>query len=280
MKRKALFLTFVLLAGMVLAKGKIEKFTIQSKVLGVEKQYNVYIPDGYDASSSKKYPVLYLLHGLGGSCESWPSYGIRDIADEMSKSGFSLPMFIVMPDAAGEGEKKSGWNVGYDNRKGWNYENFFIEELIPHVEKQFPIYADKRHRAITGQSMGGHGAFLFGLFYPEYFSSVCTMGGRLHGKPDTERKIHYANSIAPNDFVDNLPKMEKSQIDKLKGTRWYLDCADGDSLLDGSYGVYMFLRKNDIMAELRVRDGGHTKMYWKESIRGILTFVSIGFALE
>ena len=155
-----LALAAVLTAG---AQSRTEVYTVPSKILGVEKNCTVYLPDGYDRSG-ESYPVLYLLHGASGCHTDWTLKGyMRRITDETVASGMARPMIVVMPDAAGEGENYTGRHMGYFNVPGWNYEQFFFEEFIPAVEKHYRITGDKAHRAISGLSMGGGGTAVYAL---------------------------------------------------------------------------------------------------------------------
>ena len=111
-----------------------DNLKMESKILGQERSYAVYLPSDYD-TSNRSYPVLYLLHGLGDDQTGWIKLGdVQRITDESINSGISSPMIIVMPDAG------SGI-VGYINQpnRDWLYEDFFFEELLPHVESKYRI---------------------------------------------------------------------------------------------------------------------------------------------
>lgn len=149
-----LALTAALTAG---AQSRTEVYTFPSEVLGAEKSCTVYLPDGYDRSQ-ESYPVLYLLHGASGCHTDWTQKGdLRRIADEAIAAGMARPMIVVMPDASGEGPKRTGKHMGYFDVPGWDYERFFFEEFMPAVEKRYRIASDKAHRAVAGLSMGGGG---------------------------------------------------------------------------------------------------------------------------
>lgn len=145
-----LALTAALTAG---AQSRTEVYTFPSEVLGAEKSCTVYLPDGYDRSQ-ESYPVLYLLHGASGCHTDWTQKGdLRRIADEAIAAGMARPMIVVMPDASGEGPKRTGRHMGYFDVPGWDYERFFFEEFMPAVEKRYRIASDKAHRAVAGLSM-------------------------------------------------------------------------------------------------------------------------------
>ena len=106
-----------------------DNLKVNSKILNQERSYAVYLPADYD-SSERSYPVLYLLHGLGDDQTGWIKLGdVQRITDESINSGISTPMIIVMPDA---NTGVTGY-INYPDRD-WFYEDFFFEELIPHVE--------------------------------------------------------------------------------------------------------------------------------------------------
>ena len=110
-------------------QGKVyETRTVKSKILGMERSYSIYLPAGYDEGDGS-YPVLYLLHGLGDNHTGWVQFGqVQYIADKAIAEGKSAPMIIVMPDA-------DTVHKGYFNLLDgtYNYEDFFFQELIPHI---------------------------------------------------------------------------------------------------------------------------------------------------
>ena len=106
--------------------------------------------------------MLYLLHGAGDDQTGWVQFGeVQHIADKAIKEGAATPMVIVMPDA-------NTGRRGYFNdiRGDWNYEDFFFNELMPHIEKTYRVKSDKRYRAVAGLSMGGGGTFMYALHHP------------------------------------------------------------------------------------------------------------------
>ena len=110
---KRLFVIAFVLLGSALslqAQSRLEHLTVKSEILGVDKPYSVYLPDGYD-SSTERYPVLYLLHGAWGNHKSWNRDGGGEqprITDEMIAAGKAVKMIVVMPDATGIGPRRGG----------------------------------------------------------------------------------------------------------------------------------------------------------------------------
>lgn len=267
----------------LMAQSRIEDGTVKSKILGAEKAYKVYLPDGYDENPNVSYPVLYLLHGAGGTCNTWPkTYNMKMITDWRMNSGFSLPMIIIMPDASGEAENHRGRHMGYFNYDDWRFQDFFFQEFMPTVEKRYRIKADRGHRAIAGLSMGGGGTTIYSMEHPELFSTACPLSGRVEGAPefrgdDTMRP--YLEGIKAHDMVKYLREASPEKQKEIASIRWYIDVGDDDYLFEGSAHLFLLMRELEFpVANFRVREGTHQQEYWRTALPEVLTFVSIGFA--
>jgi len=259
-----------------------DNLKMESKILGQERSYAVYLPSDYD-TSNRSYPVLYLLHGLGDDQTGWIKLGdVQRITDESINSGISSPMIIVMPDAG------SGI-VGYINQpnRDWLYEDFFFEELLPHVESKYRIKKGKQYRAISGLSMGGGGTLVYALHKPDLFSSAAPLSPAI-GPTDIDdfhkwisRYNFYFNDKIETQKLLNanhpLILIDKLSKEDLNSVAWYLDCGDDDYLYEDSSLLHLAMKKKGIKHEYRVRDGAHTWHYWKESLPKVLGFVSINF---
>ena len=262
--------------------GKVmDNLTLDSKILKGERKFAVYLPPDYD-SSSRSYPVLYLLHGYTDDHTGWVQFGeVLHITDKAILSGEATPMIIVMPDA------DTGL-PGYTNAISgkWNYEDFFFKELMPHVEERFRIKKDKRYRAISGLSMGGGGTFLYALHRPDLFSSAAPLSAWM-GPQTLEEMQEFAvreNMKFDEDSLDgflniNNPLKLVDQIDakKLNSVRWYIDCGDDDFLYKGNSLMHIKMRDKKVNHEFRIRDGGHTWTYWRTSLPTVLSFISDHF---
>ncbi len=268
----------------------LDSCTMQSTILGGERKYAVYLPPGYD-TSSRSYPVLYLLHGGGDDQTGWVQFGeVQSIADKVIAEGKATPMVILMPDA------NTGQRGYFNDAKGeWRYEDFFFEEFMPFVEKKYQIKSEKRYRAVAGLSMGGGGSFMYALHHPELFSSACPLSAStgplsfeeardraLRTKPDGNAKVE---SEKPSEEQlkahylrhSTLELIKSMPDDQKKAVRWYIDCGDDDFLYEGNALVHIAMRKKDIPHEYRVRDGGHKWSYWRESFPTVLSFISQSF---
>ena len=258
---------------------------MHSDILGADKEYVVYLPSGYDPEGERLYPVLYLFHGLGGTCHDWTDkLDLRNIADRRIAAGFSLPMIIVMPDGRGVLENNKGENVGYVNREGYRYEDYFFEELIPEIESRFKALPGGENRAISGLSMGGQAAVIYAMHRPEAFDSSCPLSARVEGTPDHkpgtggDSEPFYAYSRDHN-MVEYLRNQTPERQKQIGAVRWYLDCGASDGLLTGDMHLYELM--HDLRfpcANLRVREGSHKADYWRTALPEVMTFISIGFA--
>ncbi len=273
MKKMFFALLFFAAAGSLAAQSRVVEATVKSVLLGVEKPYLVYLPDGYD-TSGRDYPVLYLLHGASDTHTAWRDKGnMRLITDEHTEAGMALPMIVVMPDARGEGENNMGKNMGYFNQPGWPYEDFFFTEFIPYIEKTYRITGDKKHRAVAGLSMGGFGSAGYAQKHPEMFSSACPLSGALGGMSRDTSPEKRANS--PVGFVENATPEE---VEALKTVRWYSDCGDDDFLWFANIEFFRLMKEKGIPMQYRMRNGAHNWEYWQTALPQVLTFVSIGFS--
>jgi enterochelin esterase-like enzyme len=283
MKNLLIILSIFITASLFAQSGKVfDNLSMESKILKMERKYAIYLPPCYE-TSQRSYPVLYLLHGSGDDQSGWVQFGeVLHIADKAIREGTATPMIIVMPDAD-TGQR------GYTNdvTGEWRYEDFFFEELMPFVEKTYRIRAQKRYRAVAGLSMGGGGTFYYALHRPDLFSSACPLSAsagplnraemdsymqRRGMKGATKEQIDawYAK-YSVLDAIRNMPDDQK------KAVRWFIDCGDDDFLYEGNALVHIEMRKKEIPHEYRVRQGGHTWTYWRESLPVVLSFISDAF---
>ncbi len=136
---------------------------LSSKILGVSVKYSVYFPASYNTDKDKRYPVVYMLHGIGDDNNSWNGNYLHanDRIDSWTEKGLG-EMIYVFPQ---------GYSSYYCNRYDgtFSFMDMFVQELIPLIDKSFRTVADREHRAITGYSMGGFGAIALAEKHPEMF---------------------------------------------------------------------------------------------------------------
>lgn len=281
--RSSIILVFlVLTTNIITAQSKVfDNLKMESKILKMERKFAVYLPPDYE-TSSRSYPVLYLLHGLGDDQTGWIQYGeVKKIADNSIKNGDATPMIIVMPDA-------NTGRVGYFNipSQKWMYEDFFFEELMPYVESKYRIKSGKRFRAISGLSMGGGGTLTYALHRPDLFSAAAPLSAGT-GSTDVDESlerikrygIEFTREEMKNLLENNHPLnlIKKMKLSDINSIRWYIDCGDDDYLFEDNSLLHIAFSKKGIKHEYRVRDGAHNWTYWRESLPLVLEFVSEGF---
>ena len=191
-----------------------------------------------------------------------------------------------MPDA-GTGQ------MGYTNAMSgkWNYEDFFFEEFMPHVENLYRIRKNKRYRAIGGLSMGGGGSFLYALRRPDLFSSAAPLSASIGPQNIDQMDDHsylaywgYSKSNINKSDFEKFKKKNNSlylidQMDQktLNSVRWYIDCGDDDYLYKNNVLMHIKMREKGIKHEFRVRDGDHNWDYWRSALPSVLEFISKKF---
>jgi enterochelin esterase-like enzyme len=288
MKKTILLMVACLLTGLRLtSQGSqiLEGLAFHSSILNMERQYSVYLPAGYD-ENNRSYPVLYLLHGGGGDHTTWIQSGeVQALADKTIAEGRATPMIIVMPNAK---EKIKGY-YNYIGG-GFNYEDFFFQELIPHIESNYRVRTKSRFRAVAGQSMGGGGTIFYALHHPEMFSAAAPLSAvteswnrndltaklqrnNISGYSKDQFESYYRNYSIP----EILSVADASELNSLRKIRWYISCGDDDYLYEGNCLMHIAFRKAEIPHEFRVKNGAHNWSYWRNELPEVLSFVSMSF---
>jgi len=265
-------------------QSKIETKTIHSEVLDADRDYTIFLPKSYDTDANRKYPILYLLHGLTGVNTSWfNDQHAKEIADQLMASGEACEMIIVSPNAGGS-ISDGAWN-GYFDMPGWKYETFFFTEFLPYIEKQYRVIGDKQHRAVAGLSMGGGGSTAYGQKHSDLFSSVYAMSalmnipqaGSVPSKNPGDKMELLTKSVQENNCIKYVTDADETRKAQLRSVKWFVDCGDDDFLLDRNIEFTQAMRQQQIPCEFRVRDGGHTSEYWRSALYICLPFVSRNF---
>jgi S-formylglutathione hydrolase FrmB len=264
--------------------GKVfESLQFKSSLVGYPVEYSIYLPPDYEISQ-RSYPVLYLLHGYSDDETGWIQFGEANIiADKGIVYGDFPPCIIVMPDG-----KVTWYCNSFDGKDPW--EDMFIKEFIPFIEKQYRIRPQKEFRAIAGLSMGGNGALLLSMRHPDLFSSCVAMSagtftdeeiladdsydryfGNIYGPKTKDAVSGHWKAYSPLYLLDSVEK------EKLKSVRFYIDCGDDDFLYKGNSALHIKMRDLGIPHEFRVRNGGHEWSYWRTGLYDGLKFISEKF---
>ena len=229
--------------------GKVDSITYNSTTVGTIRKALVYTPPGY--SKDKKYPVLYLLHGIGGDEKEWFINGHPEvILDNLYAEKKVEPMIVVLPNGrAMKDDRATGNIMAPDKVQAFaTFEKDLIKDLIPSLEKNYPVIEDAEHRAIAGLSMGGGQSLNFGLGNLDQFAWV----GGFSSAPNTKK---------PEELVPN-PEMAKAKLKLL-----WISCGDKDGLIGFSQRTHDYLITNNIPhIYYLIPDGFHDFNVWKESL--------------
>jgi S-formylglutathione hydrolase FrmB len=268
------------------ALGRGECRSMPSKILGYPVQYCVILPPSYD-SGKQSYPVLYFLHGLGSSSEILINSGGMDLINDLWSQKQIGEFLIVTPDA--------GRSFYINSRDGKvRYEDFFIHEFIPYIEKQYRVRADREHRGVSGVSMGGYGAFRFAFRYPQLFGSMSAHSAALMATLPTISASDYQGVIlnrilgsafgSPPDAAywrENNPFTIVRNGARPAGLKIYFDCGTEDDYgFDaGAKSFHELLDSRHIPNEFHLYPGGHDWNYVAEHFPASLGFHSRAFGL-
>ncbi len=265
----------------------LESQSMSSKILNREVEYSIYLPQDYQ-TSSRHYPVLYLLHGYTDDETGWTQFGeVKKIADQSMAEVAVADMIIAMPDGG------LHWYVNSHDGKT-RYEDFFIEEFIPFIESTYKARATSEFRALAGLSMGGHGTLIYAMKHPEMFAAAAPLSAAAWGAKDVtastqedwDRYFGFifgegleGDNRLTDHVKDNLALylVESQDPEELKKVQWYIDCGDDDFLINGNMELHRMMTEKGIPHEFRVRDGAHNWTYWRTALPEVFKFISKSF---
>jgi enterochelin esterase-like enzyme len=235
------------------AKGKLERVDYDSKSVGVKRWMEVYTPADY--SKDKKYPQLYVLHGIGGNeRQEWTKGGSANvILDNLIADKKIEPMVVVFPNGNASATPEAGGRGARGGRGGgfggWGkpFEDDLLKDIIPYIESHYSVAADREHRAVTGLSMGGGQALNIGLSNLDLFAWV----GGFSSAPNTS---------PPEQLVPDADKAIK-QLKLL-----YVSCGNKDGLMRVSQGVHAYLKEKKVPHVWHVDDHAHDMQHWKKGL--------------
>lgn len=265
----------------------LESMMLNSSLLNRAVKYSIYLPPDY-YTSNRRYPVLYLLHGISDNETSWVQFGEADrIADAGIRSGEIPPMIIVMPDAG------ATFYIN-DYQSKVRYEDMFVQEFIPHIDSTFRTRPQRDYRAVSGLSMGGYGSLVLAMHHPELFVACAALSAAVRtdeslvNVPDERYNTVYAplysgpvkgeerltitwKRNSPITLAKSAPEGDLTKV------RWYIDCGDDDGLTVGNAMLHIALLDRKIPHEYRARDGAHTWSYWRTGLPDVLKFIAVSF---
>lgn len=259
-------------------QAKIQTLKMPCKLLKgiLEREYSIYLPDSYDTNKLKNYPVLFLMHGGGGSNTDWEKiHHLSEVANRLISNGEIDEMVIVC--AEGNQQNMMYFNAEKDNNgtPDWKYEDYFFNELIPYIEKTYRVRTDKEGRAIGGFSMGGGAATVFGVHHPEYFCMVYDISGYLRRQPLSFLKNDPSAAWRQQVIENNNPIVRVNSgtaedVAAWKKTDWKIAVGDKDFTLEANMDMMKAFRKKGVPCSMYVNDGTHDAKWVNSVLEDVL----------
>ena len=250
----------------------VETVQFRSTLINATLPYNVVLPPDYRTSKTTRYPVLYLLHGLGGHYSDWLTR--TNVADYAAQ----YRLIVVTP------EGNDSWYTDSATKLNDKYESYVLKELIPDVQHRYRTIETRYGRAIAGLSMGGYGALKFGLKSPGTFIFAGSMSGcpeAASWTADDLKDLKWIyDSLPPvfgaaesetrkaNDLLEIVRGLTAARISALP--YFYLDCGTEDFAANSNQKFAELLRQKKIPHEYRQLPGNHNWQYWDQQVREVL----------
>lgn len=269
--KKALLLLFFIWPLLVSAQARVDTIEVYSSSMNKKLKAAVTLPSSYK-SSGEKLPVVYLLHGGSGAFNDWHQK-VTEVG-LVNRMAEEYNLIIVTP-----GVGPASYYYDSPIMDSVRYETYIISELIPHIDKNYRTLAQKESRAITGLSMGGHGAITLSAKHPDLFVAAGSMSGvmnidtrlwkvqedfrslRVQGQKAMLGDINYDGPIFnPYTAVGMVDRM------KTNGLALIIDCGVEDFLIETNRQIHQLLVANGTPHEYIERPGAHTWQYWTEAL--------------
>jgi enterochelin esterase-like enzyme len=226
--------------------GKLEMISYESRSVGTIRKMQVYTPPGY--STDRKYPVLYLLHGIGGDETEWQRFARPNvILDNLIADGKVTPMIVVMPNGRARKNDRPEGDIYAAAPAFEAFEQDLLKDVIPTIESRYSVQADREHRALAGLSMGGGQSLNFGLKHLDRFAWVGGFSSAPNTKPATE--------LVPD------PAAAREKLKLL-----WLGCGKKDGLIRISQGVHAYLKEKGVPHVWHEDGNAHDPTEWRNNL--------------
>lgn len=227
-------------------RGRLEMIEYDSTTVGTRRRMQVYTPPGY--SSDRKYPVLYLLHGIGGDETEWQRFATPDVMlDNLIADGKAVPMILVMPNGRAQKNDRAEGDIFAAAPAFANFERDLLDDVIPAIHARYSVHTNRENRALAGLSMGGGQSLNFGLAHLDTFAWI----GGFSSAPNTR---------APAELTPD-PAAAKAQLRLL-----FLSCGNRDGLFHISQGLHRHLKEQGVPHVWHVDGRGHDATHWRNTL--------------
>jgi enterochelin esterase-like enzyme len=225
--------------------GKLEMIEYESKSVAARRKMLVYTPPGY--TKDMKYPVLYLLHGIGGDETEWQRFANPgELLDNLIADGKAVPMIIVMPNGRAQKNDRAEGDVFASAPAFKKFEKDLLEDVIPTIESRYSAHSNRENRALAGLSMGGGQSLNFGLAHLDAFAWI----GGFSSAPNTK---------SPAELIPNPEAAKKLKL-------LWLSCGSKDGLIRISQRVHAYLKEKDVPHVWHVTNHRHDPPEWKQAL--------------
>jgi enterochelin esterase family protein len=239
-------------------RGTLHRHFYRSSVVGDDRDFYVYTPPGYDPHESKRYPVLYLLHGFSDDASAWTEVGrAHTILDNLIAAGKARPMVVVMTLGYGAPEFVTrGFGVFRDvalrQRNYERYRDALFTEVMPFIERSYQVRGDRESRAIAGLSMGGAESLFVGLNALDRFAWIGA----------------FSSGGLPEDFDATFAQLDARANDRLR--LLWVACGTDDRLIDVNRRLHAWLLAKGVKHTMVETPGAHTWMVWRRNLAQLL----------
>ncbi|WP_299780777.1 alpha/beta hydrolase family protein [uncultured Formosa sp.] len=243
---------------------RVDTLLVHSNAMNKDVKNVVITPDNYSKRNTA-YNVVYLLHGAGGDYKAWlgKAPAIKKYADDYN-------VIIVCPDGY-----KTSWYFDSPVDSTMKYETYISKELVAKIDKTYNTSATKDGRAISGYSMGGHGALYLAFKHQDIWGAVASMSGGVDLRPfplrwEISKRLgeyaEYAGNWEQNSVINLVYLLDGKHLEIL------FDCGVDDFFYDANIRLHEKLVERNIPHDFISRPGGHTNTYWSNSIKYHLLF--------
>lgn len=263
---KRLFaLMVVLVFALPVFGAKVDTLSTYSALMKKKINSVVIVPESY--AKGTQYPVVYLLHGYSDRYSKWVNtvLTIKDQADRLN-------LIIVCPDG-----NYSSWYFDSPIDAKWQYESYITKELVPEIDKRYKTIKDRKGRAITGLSMGGHGALYLAIKHQDLFAAAGSMSGGVDLRPFPDSWSIKERLGSYDQFPDRWSAnsvIEMTHLIKPGNLALIIDCGKDDFFYRVNVALHDKLMYQNVEHDFIIRPGEHNWVYWTNSVTFQLLYFS------